>query len=516
MLAKTICASVIGLEAFKIEIEVNVRRGGASNTTVLSDMGNIAIVGLPDLAVRESRERIKSAFNSSGFKGITDNITVNLAPADIKKEGASFDLAIALAILGASGQIKRDLLGKTAIFGELALDGTIRPIKGLLPIAIKLAAENEIDAMIVPYENREETANAAPNLKIYPVKHLLEAVNYFNNNNLTPFKGSFAPHQSQHPIYQVDFSDVKGQVMAKRALEIAAAGGHNSLMIGPPGTGKSMLASRLNTILPPMTFEESLAVSQIYSVLGLLNNKTLISERPFRSPHHTISDIALIGGGKDIRPGEITLAHNGVLFLDELPEFKRNVLEVLRQPLENGIINISRASGSCTFPAEFMLVAAMNPCPCGRGEVELGCTCKIDEKRRYLKKISGPLLDRIDLHVELKQLSQDELLSAPAGESSAAIRARVIKAREIQLARLKTYGKFCNSQLNSKELQIFCQLSRSSITLLRQAITQLKLSPRAYDRILKVARTIADLANSHNIEDAHIFEAISYRKTEIL
>lgn len=516
MLAKTICASVIGLEAFKIEIEVNVRRGGASNTTVLSDMGNIAIVGLPDLAVRESRERIKSAFNSSGFKGITDNITVNLVPADIKKEGASFDLAIALAILGASGQIKRDLLGKTAIFGELALDGTIRPIKGLLPIAIKLAAENEIDAMIVPYENREETANAAPNLKIYPVKHLLEAVNYFNNNNLTPFKGSFDPHQSQHPIYQVDFSDVKGQVMAKRALEIAAAGGHNSLMIGPPGTGKSMLASRLNTILPPMTFEESLAVSQIYSVLGLLNNKTLISERPFRSPHHTISDIALIGGGKDIRPGEITLAHNGVLFLDELPEFKRNVLEVLRQPLENGIINISRASGSCTFPAEFMLVAAMNPCPCGRGEVELGCTCKIDEKRRYLKKISGPLLDRIDLHVELKQLSQDELLSAPAGESSAAIRARVIKAREIQLARLKTYGKFCNSQLNSKELQIFCQLSRSSITLLRQAITQLKLSPRAYDRILKVARTIADLANSHNIEDAHIFEAISYRKTEIL
>ena len=516
MLAKTICASVIGLEAFKIEIEVNVRRGGASNTTVLSDMGNIAIVGLPDLAVRESRERIKSAFNSSGFKGITDNITVNLAPADIKKEGASFDLAIALAILGASGQIKRDLLGKTAIFGELALDGTIRPIKGLLPIAIKLATENEIDAMIVPYENREETANAAPNLKIYPVKHLLEAVNYFNNNSLTPFKGSFDPRQSQHPIYQVDFSDVKGQVMAKRALEIAAAGGHNSLMIGPPGTGKSMLASRLNTILPPMTFEESLAVSQIYSVLGLLNNKTLISERPFRSPHHTISDIALIGGGKDIRPGEITLAHNGVLFLDELPEFKRNVLEVLRQPLENGIINISRASGSCTFPAEFMLVAAMNPCPCGRGEVELGCTCKIDEKRRYLKKISGPLLDRIDLHVELKQLSQDELLSAPAGESSAAIRARVIKAREIQLARLKTYGKFCNSQLNSKELQIFCQLSRSSITLLRQAITQLKLSPRAYDRILKVARTIADLANSHNIEDAHIFEAISYRKTEIL
>lgn len=516
MLAKTICASVIGLEAFKIEIEVNVRRGGASNTTVLSDMGNIAIVGLPDLAVRESRERIKSAFNSSGFKGITDNITVNLAPADIKKEGASFDLAIALAILGASGQIKRDLLGKTAIFGELALDGTIRPIKGLLPIAIKLATENEIDAMIVPYENREETANAAPNLKIYPVKHLLEAVNYFNNNSLTPFKGSFDPRQSQHPIYQVDFSDVKGQVMAKRALEIAAAGGHNSLMIGPPGTGKSMLASRLNTILPPMTFEESLAVSQIYSVLGLLNNKTLISERPFRSPHHTISDIALIGGGKDIRPGEITLAHNGVLFLDELPEFKRNVLEVLRQPLENGIINISRASGSCTFPAEFMLVAAMNPCPCGRGEVELGCTCKIDEKRRYLKKISGPLLDRIDLHVELKQLSQDELLSAPAGESSAAIRARVIKAREIQLTRLKTYGKFCNSQLNSKELQIFCQLSRSSITLLRQAITQLKLSPRAYDRILKVARTIADLANSHNIEDAHIFEAISYRKTEIL
>ncbi|MBR7127319.1 MAG: YifB family Mg chelatase-like AAA ATPase [Lentisphaeria bacterium] len=516
MLAKTISASVIGIEAFEIEIEVNVQRGGATNNPILSNMGNIAIVGLPDLAVKESRERIKSAFVSSGFRGITDNITVNLAPADIRKEGAAFDLAIALAILGGSNQLKRDRLSSTAILGELALDGSVRAVKGVLPIAVKLAKTNRIDAMIVPFENREEAANAAPNLKIYPVKHLLDAVNFFNSNNLEAFKSSFNPMQALNSISPIDFADVKGQVLAKRALEIAAAGGHNSLMIGPPGTGKSMLASRVNTILPPMTFEESLEVSQIYSVLGLLNNKNLISERPFRAPHHTISDIALIGGGKDIRPGEITLAHHGVLFLDEFPEFKRNVLEVLRQPLENGVINIARASGSCTFPAEFMLVAAMNPCPCGRGEVELGCTCKIDEKRRYLKKISGPLLDRIDLHVELKQLSQDELLNAPNGESSAAIRARVMQARAIQLARLKSFGKFCNSQLNSRELQLFCKLNNSSMNLLRQAITQLKLSPRAYDRILKVARTIADLANSPDIKEAHIFEAISYRKSDII
>lgn len=516
MLAKTLSAAVIGIEAFKIEVEVNIRRGGASNSAVISDMGNIAIVGLPDLAVRESKERIKSAFNGSGFRGVTDNITVNLAPADIKKEGAAFDLAIALAILGGSNQLKRDRLAETAVLGELALDGSVRAVKGVLPIAMQLANDQNVTSMIVPFENREEAANAAPNLKIYPVKHLTDAVNCINADTIAPFKGSFNPNEMPDYNYPIDFADVKGQLMAKRALEIAGAGGHNSLMIGPPGTGKSMLASRINTILPPMTFEESLEVSRIYSVLGLLNNKNLINERPFRSPHHTISDIALIGGGKDIRPGEITLAHNGVLFLDELPEFKRNVLEVLRQPLENGTINISRASGSCTFPAEFMLVAAMNPCPCGRGEVELGCSCKVDEKRRYLKKISGPLLDRIDLHVELKQLSQDELLSAPTGEPSAVIRQRVIKARQIQLERLRPYGKFCNSQLNSKELQLFCKLTPSSVNLLRQAITQLKLSPRAYDRILKVARTIADLANSENIQDAHLFEAISYRKSEII
>ena len=516
MLAKTMSASVIGIEAFEIEIEVNIQRGGVSTSPVVSNMGNIAIVGLPDLAVRESKERIKSAFTSSGLKGITDNITVNLAPADIKKEGASFDLAIALAILGASGQLARERLFQTAILGELALDGGIRAVKGVLPIAIKLAKSANINSMIVPFENREEAANAAPNLKIYPVKHLLDAINVLNNSNSVAYTKSFDPNQIPNFAYQADFSDVKGQSLAKRALEIAAAGGHNSLLVGPPGTGKSMLASRLNTILPPMSFAESLEVSRIYSVLGLLNNKTLIAERPFRAPHHTISDIALIGGGKDIRPGEITLAHNGVLFLDEFPEFKRNVLEVLRQPLENGTINIARASGSCTFPAEFMLVAAMNPCPCGRGEVELGCTCKLEEKRRYLKKVSGPLLDRIDLHVELKQLSQDELLAAPTGESSETIRKRVVAARQIQLERLKNFGKFCNSQLNSRELQLFCKLSPSSITLLRQAIGQLKLSPRAYDRILKVARTIADLANSSNITDAHIFEAISYRKTDIL
>lgn len=516
MLAKTLSAAVIGIDAFKIEIEVNIQKIANSNATGTSgNIGNIAIVGLPDLAIRESKDRIKAAITSSGLKPINNNVVVNLAPADIKKEGASFDLAIALSMLAASTQIKRDLLGNTAILGELALDGSVRPVKGVLPISATLSRDNLIKNLLVPYENREEAATAAPNLNVYPIHHLREAVDLFNLNNQLPYQSTYNPTLSFYDDYNLDFGDIKGQHLAKRAMEIAAAGSHNSLMIGPPGTGKSMLASRLNSILPPMSFEETLEVSQVYSVLGLLHNKELVNKRPFRSPHHTISDVALIGGGKDIRPGEITLAHNGVLFLDELPEFKRNVLEVLRQPLEAGSINISRASGSCTFPAKIMLIATMNPCPCGLGEVELGCKCKVDEKRRYRKKVSGPLLDRIDLHVELKQLSQDELIAAPNGEASATIRERVIKAREIQYQRLNKLGKHCNSQLSSKELQYFCKLNTPSMLLLRQAITQLKLSPRAYDRILKVARTIADLANSATIQDQHIFEAINYRKTEL-
>ena len=364
--------------------------------------------------------------------------------------------------------------------------------------------------------NKFEAAAGAKagKLAVFPMNHLLEAVGFFNHDTGEAFL--YDGVQAENSFSDdLDFGDVKGQIMAKRAMEIAAAGGHNSLMIGPPGTGKSMLASRINSILPPMTYAEALESSRIYSAMGLLNGQNIMSSRPFRAPHHTISDVALIGGGKDPRPGEISLAHNGVLFLDELPEFKRNVLEVLRQPLESGDIHIARAAGSCVFPADFMLIAAMNPCPCGYGDAELGCRCKVDEKRRYRKKVSGPLLDRIDLHVELRQLSQDELLRAPDGEKSAVIRERVIAARKIQSMRFKNSAIHCNSQMGPKQLQQYCQLDGKCMMLLRHAVAQLKLSPRAYDRILKVSRTVADLANSERITENHIFEAIQYRKAGI-
>ncbi len=508
MLSKTFSAAIVGIDAFKIDVEVNVQKGG--------DYEYISIVGLPDMAVKESKDRIRSAIASSNLMRVEGNAVVNLAPADLKKEGAAFDLAIACAMLGASGQLKLDKLRRTAILGELALDGSIRPVKGALPIAAALAADENIDFLLVPDANKHEASSGAKagNLTVYPMNHLLEAVAFFNKDAGEPFYDNSFETQTLWNE-ELDFGDVKGQILAKRAMEIAAAGGHNSLMIGPPGTGKSMLASRLNSILPPMTYSEALESSRIYSSMGLLNGRSIMSSRPFRSPHHTISDVALIGGGKDPRPGEISLAHNGVLFLDELPEFKRNVLEVLRQPLESGDIHVSRAAGSCVFPADFMLVAAMNPCPCGYGDAELGCKCKVDEKRRYRKKVSGPLLDRIDLHVELRQLSQDELLRAPDGEKSSVIRARVIAARNIQSERYRNSNIHCNAQMTSRQLQQYCELDRSCMLLLRQAISQMKLSPRAYDRILKVSRTIADLAQSPKITENHIFEAIQYRKNGI-
>lgn len=511
MSVKCFSAAVAGIDAVPVEIEVKI--SGSTNSPVRESV--ITIVGLPDAAVRESRERISAAFLSSGFPLPAGTAVVNLAPADLKKEGASFDLAIAICLLAEAGIVDKERIRTFGFAGELALDGSIRPVKGALPLTDVLGRTGKVHAVVVPLGNACEAALAAgKRFPVFGIASLKEAVDLVNNGDFLPCRAELKEFQSEDEKHMPDFADVKGQQMAKRALEIAAAGGHNILMCGPPGTGKSMLASRLPGILPPMTLEETLETSRIHSVLGMLSSGApILTRRPFAAPHHTVSDAGLLGGGHDPRPGEISLAHNGVLFLDELPEFKRNVLEVLRQPLETGTVTISRASGSCTFPARFILCAAMNPCPCGRGEVELGCVCKLEEKRRYLKKLSGPLLDRIDLHVELRQLTQDELVNVPNGEPSALIRQRVIAARKIQEARFaRCRGIYCNARMGSRELQQYCKLNPAGEMLLRQAIARFKLSPRAYDRILKVARTISDLAGVENISENAIFEAINYRK----
>jgi magnesium chelatase family protein len=493
---------VFGVDAFEVEIEVNA---GAGNPVIV-------VVGLPDVAVKESKDRVTTAVQNSGFRWPRGRTTINLAPADVKKEGPSFDLPIALGMIACAEERELPFSGEFCFVGELALNGAIRPVRGVLSIAIE-ARKRGRKKLIVPAANAREAA-MVEGIEVYGVANLREVYEFLTGDKpLLPLKENVRDYFTEHQNYEVDFSEVRGQHHAKRAIEVAVAGGHNLLMLGPPGSGKSMIAKRIPTIMPPMTLEEAIETTKIHSVCGQLDaERALVTVRPFRAPHNTISDIGLLGGGAIPAPGEISVAHNGVLFLDELPEFKRSTLEVLRQPLEDSKVTVTRASGAMTFPTDFILVAALNPCPCGFfGDPKRECRCSLIQVQRYRNRISGPLLDRIDIQLEVPAAEFREVASKQEGEKSATIRERIVAVRKRQTERFARSKVRCNARMSSKMVRAHCQLDDASEELLRLAMQQLGLSARAYDRILKVARTIADLADSETIQSDHIGEAIQYR-----